>query len=174
MKLTAALKKAQEKTTKAAKAAKAAKATKEAKKKPAGNVSLKELTAGWQTSIEDVRKAQAEDEEFARDKGKGVKFAKMKPQLPPHIIHLYDEEAKLKASPRAFRTMLINKLFNKEDDGKFTMNLKDAMFEEGRSLYEKKYGKDQNKAMPKSIMLGLYFQHSNSHFQAATMKAIQL
>ena len=48
-----------------------------------------------------------------RDKGKAVKFAQMRKSLPAHILQLYDEEAAKKASPRAFRSQIVNTLFRK-------------------------------------------------------------
>ena len=111
--------------------------------------------------------AKGEEDDTKRDKGKGIKFAKMKDQLPAHILHMYDNEAKNHASPRQYRTMIINKLVQKDADGSFSLNVKDAVFEEGRQLYEKKFGKDTNKALPKSLMMGLYFQGNKTEFQKA-------
>jgi hypothetical protein len=130
-------------------------------KRPAAKKGLKDQCAEWQMSVKAI------EEGAIRDKGKGIKFAKMKDQLPSHILHMYDVEAKNHSSPREFRTMIINKLFNKEDDGRFTLNVKEPFFEEHRHLYEKKFGKDTNKAVPKSIMVGLYFQGSEPSFQRA-------
>ena len=41
------------------------------------------------------------------------------------------------------------------------------MFEEHKSLYQRKYGKDELKALPKSVLKGLYFQNNETAFQEA-------
>lgn len=110
---------------------------------------------------------EPEDDKSNRDKGKGVKFQKIKAQLPQHIQHMYDVDAKNHSSPREFRTMVINKLFKRQPNGALVLNTKDAFFEESRAVYERKFGKDQNKAMPKSLLVGLYFQGNVQAFQAA-------
>ena len=55
----------------------------------------------------------------------------------------------------------------KQKNGHFSLNTKDPMFEEARQVYERKFGKSQTKAMPKSIVKGLYFQGSETAFQAS-------
>ena len=52
-----------------------------------------------------------------RDKGQGEIFARMRAagQIPQHILHLYDETAQSRPSPRDFRTNVINQLFIKSD-----------------------------------------------------------
>ena len=82
---------------------------------------------------------------------------------------MFEVEAQSHSSPRTYRTMIINKLFNKGADGKYAQNFKDGFFEEARTMYEKKFGKDTNKALPKSILVGLYFQGNESAFQSALM-----
>ena len=41
------------------------------------------------------------------------------------------------------------------------------MFEEHKSLYQRKYGKDELKALPKSLMKGQFFQNNEAAFQEA-------
>ena len=52
-----------------------------------------------------------------RDKGQGEIFARTRAagQIPQHILHLYDETAQSRPSPRDFRTNVINQLFIKSD-----------------------------------------------------------
>ena len=94
-------------------------------------------------------------------KEKVEKFAKVKDQLPAHIIDLHDNQAKKASSPRDFRTTIINKLFTKLPNGQYQINSKDQMFEEHKMLVEKKFGKDEHQAYPKSIMRGKYFKNNN-------------
>ena len=42
------------------------------------------------------------DDEELCDKGNGIKFQQMKKSLPSHIVHLYEQEALTKSSPRPF------------------------------------------------------------------------
>lgn len=102
-----------------------------------------------------------------RDKGKAIKFAAMKSKLPQHIVDLYDRESASHASPRSFKTLIINKLFKKLPSGRFQLCTNDPMFVEAKTLFEKKYSNDKEKSLPKSIMRGLYFQGSEAAFQDA-------
>ncbi|CAJ1421834.1 unnamed protein product [Effrenium voratum] len=83
----------------------------------------------------------------------------MRASLPPHILNLYDAEAEKKSSPRAFRTQVINKLFKKLDNGRYELQTEAPMFTEAKRLYAKKCGQDENRAMPRSTMAGLYFHN---------------
>ena len=153
--------------TKAATKAKAKAAT---IKRPAAakSKSLKDQCEDWKLALKASQGSEDEDMEGThRDKGKGVKFQKLKSQLPQHIQHMYDVDALQHSSPREFRTMIINKLFKRQGNGTLVLNTKDAVFEESRTVFERKFGKDQSKAMPKSLLVGLYFQGNNQTFQAA-------
>ena len=153
-------------------------------KKPAAAASglIKATTA----TIEKMKKAGCEDEQHddeeeklpseeedagdnARDKGKGEKFSAMlrSDSLPPHIKHLYNEVAKTKASPRDFRTQIINSLFERKGNGRFQLRDDKPLFTEAREIYERKYSRDRALAYPRSVMKGLYFQNSETAFQAA-------
>ncbi|CAK9091527.1 unnamed protein product [Durusdinium trenchii] len=107
------------------------------------------------------------EESHLRDKGKNLKFNSMRRSLPAHIIHLYDTEALSKPSPREFRTQVINQLFTKLKNGRYSLNAEKPMFQEAKKLYERKYGKDSETGLPKSVLKGLYFQNSESAFQEA-------
>jgi hypothetical protein len=153
-----------------AKAATKAKAKAATIKRPAAakSKSLKDQCEDWKLALTASQGSEDEDMEGThRDKGKGVKFQKIKSQLPQHIQHMYDVDALQHSSPREFRTMIINKLFKRQGNGTLVLNTKDAVFEESRTVFERKFGKDQSKAMPKSLLVGLYFQGNNATFQAA-------
>ena len=108
-----------------------------------------------------------DDASHLRDKGKSIKFNSMRRSLPAHIVHLYDTEALSKPSPREFRTQVINQLFTKLKNGRYSLNAEKPMFQEAKKLYERKYGKDSETGLPKSVLKGLYFQNSESSFQEA-------
>ena len=108
-----------------------------------------------------------DEEEDKRDKGKAVKFHSMKKSLPPHIIDLYDREADNKASPRAFRSLIVNTLFKKLPNGRYELQDQKPMFTEAKKIYERKYGADREHGYPKTVLKGLYFGNSETAFQAA-------
>ena len=107
------------------------------------------------------------DDDQLRDKGKGIKFQQMKKSLPSHIVHLYEQEALAKSSPRAFRTSIINNLFKKLPNGRYELQAEQPMFQEAKKLYERRFGKDSEQGYPKSVLKGLYFQNSDKAFQEA-------
>eukprot|EP00972_Heterocapsa_arctica_P106593 15700868-Heterocapsa_arctica.AAC.1 len=45
--------------------------------------------------------------------------------------------------------------------------MSEPLFEEHKTMYSRKYGKDEQKALPKSVMKGLYFQNSETDFNNA-------
>jgi hypothetical protein len=128
--------------------------------------SVREKADEWKKAIANEA-ADDEDDDPARDKGKGEKFAKMKPSLPNFIQHMFDTTALEQPSPRDYRSKLINKLFVKRPNGRYELNVKDGMFTQAKETFERKFGKDQTKGMPKSIMKGQFFQNSEAAFQEA-------
>ena len=145
------------------------------KSKETINESVKALKDGL--IEEDIHLGQAEaeqeDEEAqlqTRDKMKAEKFQRMRVagQLPDFIIKMHDEEARLSPNGhRHFRTQMINKMFKKKKDGTWEMDLSCAMFTQYKSVYERKYSKDQQEALPKSLMVGMYFHNDEVKFNKA-------
>ena len=130
-----------------AKAATKAKAKGAAIKRPAAakSKSLKDQCEDWKLALTASHGSGDEGEDgtgTSRDKGKGVKFQKIKSQLPQHIQHMYDVDALQHSSPREFRTMIINKLFKRQGNGTLVLNTKDAVFEESRNDFERNFGKE--------------------------------
>ena len=114
---------------------------------------------------DDDEQEAGEDEN--RDKAKGQKFAKMRSQLPEHVIDLIDNHSMKASSPRSFKTQVINKLFKRNSAGKLVLNLSDPIFIEHKKVYAKKYSKEEDTALPESIMKGLYFNNSKEAFENA-------
>lgn len=165
----------------------------EVKKRPASNApkvgsvnqTVENLKKGWENQEDEKNKtknkksgaknyeneededAGEEGEEGLRDKGKAVKFNQMRKSLPAHILALYDEEAQKKASPRAFRTQIVNSLFEKLPNGRYEMKADAPLFLEAKRMYETKYGKQKETGYPRSVMRGLYFANSEPDFKAA-------
>ena len=96
---------------------------------------------------------------------KAEKWARLRATgaLPEYLLQLYDQESK--QSPmgkRAFQTQIINKLFKKVN-GSWQLDASDAQFKDYKALYEKRYSKEENEAMPRSLQG--FFSHSfrNGH-----------
>ena len=163
----------------------AAKKTGALAKKPAmGTTSTKDLVKGLKKIQEtedndDGSAAGAEngsDEEGggssgsnARDKGKAEKFAAMmrSKSLPEHIAFLHNEGAREKTSPREFRTAIINQLFTRKVNGRYSLNDTAPLFQEARRVYEKKFNVDKQIALPKLVLRGMHSGNSESAFQEA-------
>ena len=115
------------------------------------------MKTGWEDEDDDTKKKKKdgdddqeesdadEDADAAygnlRDKGKAVKFTQMRQSLPAHILQLYDEVAKKKASPRAFRSQIVNTLFRKLANGRYELRCDAPLFTEAKRIFETKYGK---------------------------------
>ena len=110
---------------------------------------------------------EADAEGNKRSKGKGLKFAQMRDKLPPHIIELYDKGALEKASPRAFRTQIVNTLFKRTKQGRYVLKADRPLFEEAKKIYERKWGNERQKSYPRSVLKGLFFGNSEPALQAA-------
>ena len=146
------------------------------------NQTVQSLKKGWEEDDDDTKKKKKDDDDDEgddadentddaygnlRDKGKAVKFTQMRDSLPAHILQLYDEEAKKKASPRAFRSQIVNSLFRKLANGRYELRCDAPLFTEAKRIFETKYGKEKEKGYPRSVMEGLYFQNSEAALVAA-------
>ena len=101
------------------------------KKKPASNISTAEHVRQMKLGLNGSQDESDEDPDVVRDKGKGEKWAKMKAsdKLPAYIVDMYEKEARTQASPRKLRSTMVNKLFTKQADGSYTINLQDTMYD---------------------------------------------
>ena len=84
-----------------------------------GKAGLNQQVVAWKAGV-----GEHDDPEDpqSRDKGKAVKFAKMKENnaLPPHVLWMY--ESVPKGMPvRQYRTSLINRLFNRTSQGNYQL-----------------------------------------------------
>ena len=152
-------------------------------KRPAGSTStsLKRPAASINDAIAKMRKgaeemdgkedpdddSEGEDDEQGRDKSKGQKFSKMKDDLPAYVLDLIEKQSKKSASPREWKTKCINRLFVRDKNNKLVLNLSDSLFEEHRRIYNERYAKEEDHAMPESIMKGLYFGNDEGAFERA-------
>ena len=94
-------------------------------------------------TIEELKQGVPDGE--SRDKGKALKYAKTKDPLPEHVVFLIDNEAQKATSPRAFKTAAINKLYQREPNGQYTL------------VYSRTFRKSTDKALPGSILKGHFF-----------------
>ena len=99
------------------------------KKKPASKMSTAEHARQMKLGLNGSQGESDEDPDVVRDKGKGEKWAKMKAsdKLPAYIVDMYEKEARTHASPKKFRSTMVNKLFTKQADGSYTINLQDTI-----------------------------------------------
>ena len=88
--------------------------------------------SGINATIDTLRAGVPLSDAEARDKGKALKYQKTKDQLPEHVVFLIEQESAKAAQPRQFKTHAINKLYHKEADGSFSLNLKDPLFCEAK------------------------------------------
>ena len=123
-------------------------------------------------SIEEMKAGVGLDMTESRDKGKALKcakYAKMKEQgaLPEHKVSLVENESKKAVSSRQFKTMAINRLFKRDGDGTISLSMGDGLFAESQEVFSQTHAKKKEKALPKSIVCGLYFQNDTKSFDAA-------
>ena len=106
------------------------------------------------------QKDEDHDDKQARDKGKGEKWARMRKDglVPDYILNLYDEGSKGMVSSRDFRTRLINTLFEKNDQGLFTMNTGHKMFTEAFKVYQKNMPEMKMKAWLRAYCVDFIFR----------------
>eukprot|EP00439_Symbiodinium_sp_Y106_P018487 s9465_g2.t1 len=123
-------------------------------------------------SIEEMKAGVGLDMTESRGKGKALKcakYAKMKEQgaLPEHKVSLVENESKKAVSSRQFKTMAINRLFKRDGDGTISLSMGDGLFAESQEVFSQTHAKKKEKALPKSIVCGLYFQNDTKSFDAA-------
>ena len=101
------------------------------KKKPVTKMSTAEHARQMKLGLNGSQDESGEDPDVVRDKGKGEKWAKMKAsdKLPAYIVDMYEKGARTQASQRKFRSTMVNKLFTKQADGSYTINLQDTMYD---------------------------------------------
>ena len=123
-----------------------AKAQATVQKKPAAV--LKKPAAHSSGLNEDEEETEEEDESYEEGsqdphlKGKGVKFAKMRDELPQFVQDMYDNAARsAPEGKRRFRSKILSKLFEKNTDGSWKLTLSKPFFDEHKHVYEKKFGK---------------------------------
>ena len=129
-----------------------------------GAKGLNQQVAVWKAGVEETDAEQVG--EGLRDKGKGVKWAKMKEnnQIPDHVMWMYQNVPK--GTPaRQYRTALINKLFTKTSQGNYMLCTNDVFFKQGLSLYNDKYKKDENVGVPRKLFIAKYFGGNKALFE---------
>ena len=68
-----------------------------------------------------------------------------------------ENEAKKQTNPRAYRTNLINKLFESNGKGGYRMTANKPEFEVFKQAWHKRYGKDERKGTPRQVFLWQVF-----------------
>ena len=83
---------------------------------------------------------------------------------------LIEQQGKKTSSPREWKTKCINKLFVRDASGKLQLNLQDNLFQEHRKIFSQRYAKEEDVALPETIMKGLYFGNSDTAMDQAKEK----
>lgn len=95
-----------------------------------------------------------------RHKGKGEKFNKLlrAGQLPAQIVHMWEHGAASSGmGERAYKTKLVNTLMKQQSDGSYLVDTDCHMYKRYQEVYETHLSRDQQKAVPRGIMLASYF-----------------
>ena len=102
---------------------------KDLRKKRASKVSTAEHARQMKLGPNDSQDEDDEVADVARDKGKGEKWAKkaVSDKLPAYIADMCEKEARTQSSPRTLRSTMVNKLFTRQADGSYTLNLQNTM-----------------------------------------------
>ena len=113
----------------------------------------------------------AADNASKRSKGKGEKWAKLKARgaLPAHIEEYYNNVPD-GVNPREHRTDVINRLFTQTKDGKYIMNTNDVMFKQSLAVYNKKYSRDEEIGVAKTVFIAKHFHGDEKAFDRAVEK----
>ena len=131
------------------------------------NQTINKMKAVATHEQEEIDDHDEEETEAGRDKSKGQKYVKMKNELPEHVVDLIEKQSAKSASPREFKTQIINKLFTRDSNGKLVLNLDDPVFTEHKKIFMKKYSKETETALPESVLRGLYFNNSQTALDEA-------
>ena len=174
-----------------AKAATKAASKNAAKKRPAASSSsqpakqakshpLAELCNKWQQGMTDPDadpEEGAEEEDCFEDDPEtdpnapnkrnryvGLKFASLRKQgkIPEHILNVID-----KATTRAGKTTLLNKLFKQDQQGQWIMQTQDPAFQVSTVSSDVRFGVDQENTYPRSIMVHHYYRGNEQAFLQA-------
>ena len=103
-----------------------------------------------------------------RNKGKGEKFVRLRSNggIEAHILDLYDNPPSGE-SKRAFRTQVVNRLFERRSDGSLFLNTGDILFTQHKQAYEERFKTDKDKLLPRLLFVAKYFSGNIQAFEAA-------
>ena len=107
-----------------------------------------------------------------RDRGKAKKYRKLldAKAIPEHIREQIEEDSKKHENPGAYKSELINLLFEKNDKGGYTLNAQKPIFETYKEAFHKRYGRDERVGIPKSIYLYQTFHGNSEALEDAILK----
>eukprot|EP00435_Cladocopium_sp_Y103_P010211 s5163_g2.t1 len=144
-------------------------------KKPAAKPAANAVKA-LRNDLEEFQKNEKKGDEGENEEGDGrnklksEKWSRMRAAgaLPDYLVNLYEEESKFSPmGKRRFQTEIVNKLFKKGRGGQWELDTSDVQFQSHKALYEKKFNRDEKEALPKSLLLGMYFQGDETKFTKA-------
>ena len=153
---------------------------------------MKELTSSWKkidfkAEHDGTEEEEGEEEEsFANDEvvepsgskvakedkrhyGKARKWQRMLKagNIPDDIVQMYNNAALQQKQPRLFRTQLINKLFQVDSNGDYTLCSDSPSFQAWKKNVDKVWASQQTIGMPPMVMLWQVFHGNEQAMQSA-------
>ena len=150
---------------------------------------MQELTSSWKIDFQagkDGTEEGEEEENFddddvvepssskatkdeKRHHGKARKWQRMLKagQIPDDIVQMYNNTALQQKQPRLFRTQLINKLFQVDSNGEYTLCSDSPSFQAWKTNVDKTWASQKTVGMPPMVMLWQVFHGNELAMQAA-------
>jgi hypothetical protein len=104
-----------------------------------------------------------------RDYGKARKWQRLlkSGQIPDDIVQMYNCTALKQKQPRLFRTQLINKLFQVDSNGEYTLCSDSPSFQAWKTNIDKVWASQQTIGLPPMVMLWQIFHGNQAAMQSA-------
>ena len=146
---------------------------------PKKKVGLKQQTAQWSSTVDNLEAAEDQEEEEegenlvgeGRDYAKARKFARLQKEnkLPEEVKKLL-AQAENHPNPRQYKSQLINRLFSKTDSGNFVLATNTPTWTSWKSSVDTKWGSAESVGVATSIMLWQTFHGNQAAMDAAEAK----
>ena len=148
----------------------------EPKKKAVPKKSVKDikkrLLQASSTALDQANASDDDEDETGvdqRDRCKTKKFETLlaRGEVPTHIVDMLTHGMKDSKAPRAFKTKLINSLFNRDDSGKLTMTPHAPFFTAWKQTHFQQRMSEKDTAFPMTVFCGKFFNNNQQALQHA-------
>ena len=92
--------------------------------------------------------------------------------IPEHIKDMIEEQSKKEQQPRKYKTMLINKLFEKTSKGQYDMLANQPIFQSYKEATHKRCGSEETRGKPRLVFLYDTLHGNAEALQAAIEGAV--